>query len=319
MKKLYLMGFLLISGCAEEECKPKGRYLIVTPFAGTTNRLRVLASANILAEVTKRKLVINWYLNPGEMPAQWNELFLNPLNTFEKSTLPEEGCTLEEITNAQAGDRVIKNLASLNDETGQKRIRQIPKDKEPIVYFGTSLNFWPEEKYIASADFWQKYRSFYLSLKPVGMVTKEVEQFKKDHFTNKFPIGVHYRAWAMNQFDDYVIRDLDNKNIPEFITKMKEALVENSGQDVVFFLSTDSQQVKDRLLAVNEFKGKIVTRKAKIERDTIQGQKDALVDWFLLASTNYIIGTSYSSFSDEPARITKQQRKINIGQSPFKK
>jgi hypothetical protein len=51
----------------------------------------------------------------------------------------------------------------------------------------------------------------------------------------------------------------------------------------------------------------------------VLGQQSALVDWFLLGETNYIIGTHQSSFSDEAAYLTKQLRKDNTGGTAYNK
>lgn len=320
MKKWLFLIILVLSSCAEEICDPKDRYLVVTPFAGTTNRLRVIASAEILAKITDRKLVIDWTLFAGEMPSPWKNLFRNPSTMFEDSNLISEGCSLARIKSAKANDPVIKNLGNLNKASFQQRMGDITEDKEPIVYFGTSLNFRPNTKYISYDDYNAQYRDFYKNLKlPNFDAKKEIEDFKKKYFDGKYPIGVHYRAWNMSKQDHYVKNDPENRYIGKFIEEMKKALAQNQGKDVVFYLSSDDPKVKAKLMAEPALKNKIVTRNNVVERDTNQGQLSALVDWFLLGATNYIIGTYQSSFSDEAAHLTTLNKKISIGESPFGK
>lgn len=329
MKKFILLFLLLATACqkvpeeAEEEekemeCNPQGRYLVITTFAGTSNRLRTLASAKIMAALTDRELVIDWPILDKEMPARWKDLFRNPLTTYEYSSLWQEGCSIEKIKAAAPGDPVIKNLGVQNDTDGYYRMGKVTEDSEPIVYFGTSLNFKPDTKYISDKEYKKRYRLFYQNLDPSNWVRAEVEKFQADHqFDKKYPIGVHYRAWNMGLADNYVVTDPENKYLEEFVSEMKKAKI--AYPNVIFFLATDDPKVKEKLLKVDDLKRTIVTRDVTIERDTVLGQQSALVDWFLLGSTNYIIGTYQSSFSDEAAHLTVQDRKIEIGKSPFTK
>jgi len=64
---------------------------------------------------------------------------------------------------------------------------------------------------------------------------------------------------------------------------------------------------------VPELAGRIFITTFPIERKTIEGQQNALIEWFLLGSTEYIIGTYQSSFSDEAAYLTTQRRKVDLG------
>ena len=102
---------------------------MVRPYAGLSNRLRVLASAKIMAALTDRHLVIDWYSVPDEIPGEWRDFFLNPLTMFNESPLPKEGCTLERITQSQANDPIVKNLGSQNNEDNK------PSEKNPWRYY----------------------------------------------------------------------------------------------------------------------------------------------------------------------------------------
>jgi hypothetical protein len=137
-------------------------------------------------------------------------------------------------------------------------------------------------------------------------------------------IGVHYRAWKTGGPDvrDVLISDAENRYLLLFIKTMKNAigrpLPDTNQKPVAFFLSTDDQQVKSKLLAVPEFKDRIFTRPEKADRSTVRGQESDLVDFFLLGSTNYIIGTNQSSFSDEAAHLTKEDKKEDVGDAAYK-
>ena len=54
--------------------------LVIYPKNGLANRLRVLASASILAECTGRNLFVNW-IPSKECNVEWEELFLNQVES----------------------------------------------------------------------------------------------------------------------------------------------------------------------------------------------------------------------------------------------
>lgn len=302
-KKDFLAGY---------KCKPQDYYLVVQPHAGLGNRLRVLASSAIIAKLSGRKLVIDWTIDVNQMSARWNELFTTPMTMFEQSPLASEGCSLDLIKSAWEDDPIIKNRGILNHFEQKGELGDIFEIREPIIYFETTMSFKPDSFNLSEAAYKRAYRQFYQGLQPVSSAAKEIEEFKEKHFTNKFPIGIHYRSWQSGPADFYVFSDREARYLKDFIVKMKEALKDHP--NAVFFLATDDQNVKEKILQIKEFEGRIVTRQERIERFSTEGSLNALVDWFLLGSTNYIIGTLDSSFSDEAAHLTKEDKKISIGE-----
>ena len=201
----------------------------------------------------------------------------------------------------------------------------ITKFNEPIVFFATSLPFRPADKYLSDAEYVKKYRAYYKSLDPHLWVTNTVKQFQKEHkFADYFMVGIHYRSWSTGKADDIpsLTIDKEHRYINDFINAINNAaatpLSQTDQKPVAFFLATDDPKIKEKIQAIPGLKNRIFTRNIPIDRSTIYEQESALVDWFLLGSTNYIIGTYQSSFSDEAAHLTKQNRKIDIGNSAFK-
>jgi hypothetical protein len=150
-----LSGLLLMQACAQQgECQPQGKYLIVRPYAGLSNRLRVLASAKIMAALTDRHLVVVWDIVPNETPGRWKDFFLNPMTSFGQSPLPREGCTLKRVTEAPPNDPIIKNLGDQNNgKTSPEILSSIPDYPEPIVFFGTSITFAPETEIMPTKEY----------------------------------------------------------------------------------------------------------------------------------------------------------------------
>jgi hypothetical protein len=323
-KFLLFISLFWYSGCGGN-CYTEDKFLIITTYAGMGNRLRILSSAKVMAAVTGRQLIVDWPLLKKEMPGFWSDFFLNPLINYEQSSLYRQGCPLRSIYKASKNDPNIENLGDQNDATSSKTLADIPAITKNIVYFGTSLPFRPEEQYLSSSEYREKIRLFYRNLDPVKWITDEVNAFKKQYNLDKyFMIGVHYRAWNTGAPDVHgkLISDLEMRYLPDFIQEMKKALAmplaDTDQKEVAFFIASDKKEVKEKLTNEPSFKGHVFYRDIPADRSTIDGQRSDLVEFFLLGETNYIIGTYQSSYSDEAANLTKQGRKINIGQAAYK-
>jgi len=311
-------------GTLVADCKPTQNYLIVRPKLGLANRLRAIASATVMAEITNRKLVIDWRID-DDLESNWRKLFKEPqLLMFDETDLAQEGCSLKKI-NETISDTEINNYDDPTEEGIVKLgfwFPNIPKDKHPIIYMATPWKFRPAEDFLSAEAFDKKYVEFYKTLKPIESIAKAIENFRKIYdFDSKFMIGVHYRSWLSglaDKLDKNVSKDKESKYLGQFLEKMVEAvnmpLAKTKGKPVAFFLATDDPSIKEKLNKEASLKGRIFFRDIKIDRNTLAGQQDALVDWFLLGETNYIIGTKGSSFSDEAAHLTVENRKVEIGE-----
>ena len=67
-----------------------------------------------------------------------------------------------------------------------------------------------------------------------------------------------------------------------------------------FFLATDDQREEDLLRS--RFPGKIISNQSRtIDRNSVAGMHDALLDLYCLAASDKIIGSYWSSFTDTAA------------------
>lgn len=323
---LMLLLTICLTSCGGDQCKTDKRYLVITSFAGMANRLRVLASAKIMGAITDRHVLVDWPLKSNEMTGYWSDFFLNPLILYEDGPLHKQGCSLDHIKGASSDDPDIKNLGRQNDKEAWKVLAELPKFEENIIYFRTTMNFVPDEKFLKRSDFDEQRRLFYQNLSPVGYISERVEYFKKKHdFSSHFMVGVHYRGWQTGAPDRHSNLNPDDQNryMPDFIREMKEALrkplSQTHNKSVAFFLATDNQEAKDSILEDATLNPHVFTRGEPADRSTIDAQRSDLVDFFLLGSTEYIIGTNQSSFSDEASHLTRQDRKIDVGENAYKK
>ena len=71
--------------------------------------------------------------------------------------------------------------------------------------------------------------------------------------------------------------------------------------DVKFYLATDSEEVKEEMRYI--FGNRIITSPNKATRGNLEGMEDALVEMYLLATTDRILGSSCSTYSMTAASI----------------
>lgn len=131
-------------------------------------------------------------------------------------------------------------------------------------------------------------------LKSLFVPTDEI-QSKIDSITGNFAgrtIGIHIRRG-----DNYMSI---NKNTAEDYSCFIDETIEKS-PDVKFFLATDSEEIKKNL--VEKYGSRILYNDSVLERNSVRGMKDAVVDLCCLSRTEKIIGSYYSSFSDLAAEL----------------
>ena len=129
---------------------------------------------------------------------------------------------------------------------------------------------------------------------------QERVQRRIDQIAAKFgpySIGVH-------------IRRTDNeKSIRESPTSLFIERMKQEPDDTVFYLATDSNDEKQILKNVFG-EHRIITSDRQANRKSVKGMEDALADMFLLAKTNRILGSYYSSFSHIASLVGKKQLEI---------
>ena len=132
----------------------------------------------------------------------------------------------------------------------------------------------------------------YKELKPLPHLAEKISKHREE-FYNSNTIGIHIRrtdhVWAIR-----------HSPTEKFIEVMSEELDINPATK--YFLATDSAEEEKILL--EHFGNRVITyKKTSLDRESIEGIQDALVDMYLLASTNKIIGSFASSFSEVAAEI----------------
>lgn len=143
-----------------------------------------------------------------------------------------------------------------------------------------------------------QYSKYLNSLKLKKEIREKITEFSSNYFNSK-TISVHIRTWPVKSWSSDVKRSKYVK-LNKFINEMKKY------KDHNFFLATDSDDVKK--IMKTHFKNKIITYNRKnnlcdengniVNRNTINGIQDDLVELYLLSKNNIIIGSHSSSFTE---------------------
>lgn len=260
--------------------------LIIEPIGGLANRMRVIVSAINLKKELNFDLFCVWEEN-SDLNAPFNMLFeeiegvnfipkLNKYNHLKSTYQKKQGRKkIVMLINKIIGfDYCLKQ----SDFSGTINIPEILK-RNKRVYIRTCEEFSSYNN--------EDFRIF----KPVKQLLEEI-QFNTIRY-NLNTIGLHIRRSDNSMSIEY-------SPLKMFIDKIDEEIQNNPKVD--FFLSTDDTSVEEKL--IEQYKERIIVTGNKIlNRDSVEGIKNAVVDMFSLSATSMIYGSYWSSFSDIAARI----------------
>lgn len=284
--------------------------LIVKPIGGLANRLLVLDSTIKLQQVLKPdNTIIIWERNRN-LNCAFKELFHYPdqlqfieTRGFNKFSFR----SYSEFYNSFNPSKF--RWSFFNKILGNER-------KFSKIYYSEDMEKLMKEgkTFSPNNDLKSTYISYFArfhnstdeisTFKPTQKIQDQVDQFVQEFDDNT--IGVHIRRMDHKDSINYSPTD-------GFITKME---LEINQTDASFFLSTDSDHVKNKIK--NRFGDRIFTRSVKLDRNLTEGIKDAVIDMFCLSKTRAIIGSYNSTFSQVAAEIGRiTNHKIYIKNKSF--
>ena len=248
--------------------------IIIQPSGGLCNRMRVINSAMKLAKRRKEKLVILWYLNP-ELNAAFEDLF---------QPILEPDITLINIHSLKDPRKLYYQL-SAGQRFGDDDIRNNKTDDRLNDDFYRALK---KRVYIFTCERFDPTKDYSLFV-PTDTLQKRVDTFTRD-FAPRC-VGVHIR-----RTDNAV--SMGKSTTEQFIAEMEKELTAHP--ETRFFLATDDQSEEELLRS--RFPGKIISNQSRtIDRNSVAGMHDALLDLYCLAASDKIIGSYWSSFTDTAA------------------
>lgn len=250
------------------------------PLGGLCNRMRAIASGIYISKKLGCPISVHWNKN-SECFADFTELF-QPILAENVSVKPYRRSDFY-LSLDRKRNIYIPGI-----------IRHFIFDKQ-IVGKGECMDDSKIENlqgriYMISGYSVAKCFSLADLFVPTLEIQEQINGLKTQYSENVY--GIHIRrtdnmqSILKNEVDDY-LRFMDQK-------------IETC-PDVKFYLATDSVEVKQ--LMINRYGNCIVFHDAILERNSVQGMKDAVVDLWCLSLTKEIIGSYYSSYSDIAAEL----------------
>lgn len=261
---------------------------IFYPIGGLANRMRVIDSAYRFCTTHNKKFMICWERNQI-LNCQFNKLF-KPLKYLKESN---SYCYIRFLYKVERRFRLVRwfvqmlekcHILKIFKEGQYEELRAFSKkggDKFLwVIVESYSVFFRTEED-----DFLRDL--FQLNDLMLQRLKNETKAFKNN------VIGVH-------------IRRTDNKNSIEqsslelFIEQIQKEIVKDS--EVQFYVASDDTSVKEQLLQIFGAE-RIIIPTGIINRDSEEGIRQAVIEMYALSSTNRILGSYYSSFSEIASSI----------------
>lgn len=249
------------------------RTLTVGAGAGLTARLRILISGLALAEMTQRRFRMLWPLT-SHCAAPFDSLFVNAWNV---ETLAEDQAS--EVTQLPrfAPGEVPALLRSDEPHLARRHMpwTDFPKDSSLLARCRTLMN----------------------ELRPLDRIVEKVDRFREAYCRPEM-IGVHLRR------GDYVDLRPDRTNNTDKAIEATDDFLEQH-PDAGLLLCTDDEVTSAsgsgdvrRTFAARYGDRLVQTAPSTYDRSDPAAIEDALIDLWLLRSTNVFVGSDYSGFSE---------------------
>jgi len=263
--------------------------IVVEPLGGLTNRLRFIASAIWLKEKTADQLIVIWNEN-FELNCPYHLLFEAQDNFIVRKRRKTDG--LIESFNQVAGikkfmTRATNKLLNINNCISEADVQRLVWSGKLDIY-ETALRY--RKIYIRSCQEFGDNASALKQFKPILDLRRKIDDIIGNFGENT--IGVHVRR-TDNEMS------ISNSPLDLFIEKMREEV--DLHPETNFFLCTDDEEEEQRL--IKEFGNKIIVYKKELNRQSVTGMQDAVVDLYCLSKTSKILGSYWSSFSETAAKM----------------
>lgn len=248
----------------------------LVPCGGLANRMRVIGSFVSLFSATYADISVYWFLDEM-MAAPFNSLFLplDLVNVKEGSfwnqllKIPRK-CNLYLPLLYQ---KLCYDLTSYDNPSFDRN--SIIGSRN--VYITTCY----EVPYLGSDENVVLNKIF----KPVPEIQSKIDYVKGKISGNT--VGVHIRRTDNGKSIMY-------SPTVSFIREMDRELDNNA--QTTFYLATDSEEEKQMLK--KRYGSRLVVYDGLLERSSVEGIQDAVVDLYSLSSCRKVFGSYYSSFSD---------------------
>eukprot|EP00746_Dinoflagellata_sp_MGD_P048174 gnl/MRDRNA2_/MRDRNA2_219384_c0_seq1.p1 gnl/MRDRNA2_/MRDRNA2_219384_c0~~gnl/MRDRNA2_/MRDRNA2_219384_c0_seq1.p1 ORF type:complete len:320 (+),score=53.39 gnl/MRDRNA2_/MRDRNA2_219384_c0_seq1:109-1068(+) len=271
----------------------------------------MVASASVLAQHWRVPWAAIWDVEPG-CGAYWQDLF--------RSLLPDPGA--DKLPSALPAERVFElpGHFSLKDAMPLIRKRRRKDGPQTLVVKGGFDLIAPD---MAASDLLRGKHVFYRSLELHPVVMREMKATEKA-FAGARPedcVGVHMRRFvAKHDSDDNA--GFEQYSSVELFCKYLSFAMRNI-KPGCFVLVSNDPKARDLLAGCARnargdpvpLLGAVRRAGSELSRDNVLGMQMALADLVLLARTQLIIGSYWSSFSDEGSVMGGVAKTCVVGDS----
>jgi hypothetical protein len=259
----------------------EGCHIDLVPLGGLCNRMRAVASAIYLAQISNGSVSIHWQSN-AECNAYFDELFepidlpfvqVFRLHSWKLPLIPARKKNLR-LPVFLRKYRYDAQFFVSHDRTDDSLL-DLLRGKRFYICSGHSLS----THYPLSDHF-----------KPLPSLLERIHTIRSVFEPDV--VGVHIRRGDHK-------RCIEHCSELDFMRSMDDALLLNP--NTLFYVATDSVTLKSKLL--ERYGASVIYQTAELNRASLQGIQDAVVDLWCLASTSRIIGSPFSSYSDLAAEL----------------
>ena len=263
---------------------------------GLSNRLKVIASCIRLDNKNygvKWNILDDYKKNAHILNCPFNKLFKNNI----------------EVDEIKKGDKVLKDPYLV--------IKESDNLPEKFNNFKSNCNrgFRCQDPKNRNIDYmYNKIPKFikyefincFKKLEPIDELKKKIEDFSKNF--KDTTISVHIRSWNRN--GEKSRRD-GLFNIQKYEKEMKKYNLNYN-----FFISTDSEEVREYFLEKSKLKKNIIfynrVTSLNNSRDILEGMQEDLIELYLLSKNKIIIGSHFSTFTEVAWYLACCPRTITI-------
>ena len=261
--------------------------IIVITTQGFGNRLRMLASAKIYADSLNLPLYVCW-----KACEECNIELIDIIreNTFKMITFDDvqktKYCYFGRVHTNQVLDKIDQVINDTQNE-----------------YDYILLEGGHEFTNMSRLLFLSHKQKFYNSLVFVDNIKNKLDEFNNHNnirYGDKKYIGIHYRD-VISKYDEGDIKNNDivnfTKNSP--LDKFIEIIESVKDDNTEFILVSNSNDIYNKLVEQLQGKTFINSPSKSYDRNTSNDMLESVVDFLILSSCDVIIGSYFSSFSDE--------------------
>lgn len=260
--------------------------IILETYCGLCNRLRAIQSTLDLAEKYGHSAMVIWAENPN-CYCKFEDLF-QPTDRFRLMTL-HDGSLL---------DKVKRQRYRWQAEACHARLSQTRMDEQKLYDGALEKALASQLADPGSVIYIDNWNAFFHSGKPAYDWLKLQPELEAEVAPYRAKIGSNGIGVHIRRTDN--ADSIAQSPTSLFIESMEAEIEKNP--ECTFYVATDDIREKEQLRAV--FGDRIVYKpNQRLDRESLAGMKDCILDLYCLAATKKIYGSFYSSFSEEAARI----------------